>query len=314
VTTLTGSPLTSLTLQPGQPASYRVAVTDADVLVGRPFTVQTQNGNLYRVDGVAYDYDDPIPASAVSAGVLPVDVAGLGVDLTPAYRIAGDDLGTLLDLTPCLDALAGITLGGLLTSTTVCTQYLTARLSVGSPLADVPVAGAVITDLDLTGLADDLLPLDVLTGGAYTDPSFVGIGAADPAAAGAPAATSRPVMRSPGLGALPQDLLAAITARVGTVTGGVDGALPASTVLQGLSATGNALVSTLVTTIGGQAGPVQEQLLSTLFTVTARAPVLSDLSGLVGTYTTAPSLTVSPPPGTPAGAYRGTHTITLLDQ
>jgi hypothetical protein len=296
----TGAPLTSLTLTPGQARSYRVRVVDTDYVVGQSFTVLAENGNLYRVTGTdTYSYDDPIPSGEVDYGTTTAALAGLGVDLTPVFTLTE----AVFDQAACETAVGGVAAGA------TCAALGTALGT--ATVADLPVVGDLEDALDLSGVVDDLLGLTGnALGGSFDVPSYEGIGAGDAAApTSGHTPTTIPVMRSTPLTDL-SGLTATLTSALGFVAGDeVSEWLDAGDVLSALNGAG---LDGLVLTLSALTAEQQAAVLDLLFDLDLQAPVVGDLSNLVGTYTAFPTITANPAAGTPAGAYAGTHTVTLV--
>ncbi len=316
VTNLAGAPLEDLTLVPGQASSYRVTVTDADYLTDEPFTVEAQNGNLYLVEAagppVDVDFDTQIDAADVELSTGLGSPAGLSIDIVPVFTLVDVLVG---DLTACVTALTAVLsdAADLLAASGTCTAFLAAAADGDDPLGAMTVAGDLIDSLDPATLADDVLGLVAGAGGTFDAPSFVGIGATDPAAAGADPATVLDVLSSTPPTDLVGDLLAAVLAEVAFVgTESVTDVVDVADVLQALIDTGNATAATLAGAIGDLTAPGQQVLVDLLFAVGLDTPDLTWLQNLTGIYSSTPSLTVTPDPGLPAGSYAGTHTVTIV--
>lgn len=316
VTDLAGDPLEDLTLAAGQPASYRVTVTDSDYLTDEGFTVLAENGNLYQVTAagppVAVDYDTLIASEDVTLApgiASPVDVA---VDLLPIFELVDVLVG---DLAACTTALQGIGLSAedVTEVAGVCTAFIAAAEDVGDPLEGIAIPGDLLDSLDLTGLLDDLLGLATGATGSFDNPSFrYGIGAADPAAA-LGEETMITVLSSTPPTELIGDLLAAVQAAIGFAgTEAVTDIVSPAAVLQALVNTGNATAGTLAAAVGELSTAGQTAVLNALFEIGLGDLDLGVLQNLTGSYSATPSLTVVPDPGTPAGSYAGTHTITIV--
>lgn len=316
VTNLAGAPLEDLTLVPGQASSYRVTVTDADYLTDEPFTVEAQNGNLYLVEAagppVDVDFDTHIDAADITLSTGLGTPSGLSVDIAPVLALTES---VFADLAGCVTALTAVLSAptDLLAATDACTAFLAAAADGDDPLGNLTVVGDLVTTLDLTTLADDLLGLVAGAGGTFDQPSFVGIGATDPAAAGADPATVREVLSSTPPTDLLGDLLAAVLAEIAFAgTESVTDVVDVADVLQALIDTGDSTAATLAGAIGDLTAPGQQALVDLLFAVGLDTPDMSWLQNLTGVYSTTPSLTVTPAPGLPAGSYAGTHTVTIV--
>lgn len=319
VTTVSGGPLTELTLQPGQAQAYRVVMTDVDYLVDQGFEVQTANNRLYRVTnatGPVVDFDTFIPSANVAlshpSGLL---TSGLQVDLTPEFLLS---LVDGLDCLTTLNALTELSAADLLLVPTICTTVQTLATTT-NPLsgAGLAVPDATIPDLDLSSLPLDQLPTALTTGqaGGYTNPSADGIAAGDGDVVAANA-TRLNVMKGTPLTALPQALLDLINAQLpDAATSAVSDILSTDQVLSALLAEGDATMTTLSDLIGSLSSTAAKNaVVNAIFDLADGVPALTWLSDLVGVYTALPALTATPEPTTPDGSYTGTHTITLVSQ
>ena len=109
------------------------------------------------------------------------------------------------------------------------------------------------------------------------------------------------------------NLLAALNLPSGLPLTSVDGTGAYTTVAafeSALQATGNATLQTLVTDLAPLTGAQQAQVLNNL--TGTLSTTLANLSNELGTYNAFPTLTVSPPAGTPAATYSGTMTVTMI--
>lgn len=330
VTNFTGTEaLTELPLVSGAPTNYRATVTDLDYLIDRDFDVVAEMGNLYPVTSTG---DDPLAVDANSDDIIASGDVTLGLfqgltatdvlaDIQPTYLLS---LATGLDCTTLLTATIGglglpaLDVTNLLAALTdLCTAF-DAAVTAGDPATEL--LGGLIEDLDLTGLIDEALGLaDGLTGTEpFTNPSYLGLGAADADATGAPAATMLTLMSADAptdLAAL-TDLIAAINAQLTDLTGlDATDVIPADDIIQGLVNSGNATTAALGNEIAGLGNTLaQEAILNDLLDIVNGAIDLSVLDNLFGVYTAFPRITATAPNDTPAGAYAGTHTITLISQ
>lgn len=316
---MAGAPLSALSLQPSVPQGFHVAVTDASVGdFTNGFTVNAVMNNLYATNGGSYDTSHTagtfVPSSAVTVN-MPATGAlsafGVGLDALP------DVISTAGSIPSCatLSGVAGLT-NILTTATALC--------GVGGPLLtslSVPAVTAVssITKTlsgltDLTKLPFGLSDTVPVGGGAFTNADYTsGIGAADTTgASGAPGPTSYKLLKAVPVSDL-TNLIAALGLPSGLPLTSVDGTGAYTTVAafeSALQATGNATLQTLVTDLAPLTGAQQAQVLNNL--TGTLSTTFANLSNELGTYNAFPTLTVSPPAGTPAATYSGTMTVTMV--
>jgi hypothetical protein len=317
---MAGAPLAALSLQPSVPQAFHVAVTDAavgDLTTG--FTVSAVMNNLYADNGsggyvTTHAGGSFVPSSAVTMN-MPATGAlsafGVGLDALP------DVVSTAGSIPDCTTLATQTGLANIITTAT-------ALCGVGGPLVtslSVPAVTTVSTITkslsgitDLTKLPFSLSDTVPVGGGAFTNADYTsGIGAADTTgAAGAPGPTSYTMLKG-----VPVASLANIIAALGLPSGlplvSVDGTGAYTTVANfesALQATGNATLQTLVTDLAPLTGAQQAQVLNNL--VGTLSTTVANLSNELGTYNSFPTLTVSPPAGTPANTYSGTMTVTMV--
>ncbi|MGI9018508.1 MAG: hypothetical protein ACR2HR_15640 [Euzebya sp.] len=226
-----------------------------------------------------------IPSGDITMGVGPGAVSNLGIDLTPIYTLTST-VATLLD---CTNLLGTLSLGATdaLQITPICTALTT------TPVPVPTVAGDVLSGLDLTTLIDDLLGLADGTGGAFTNPSYLGIGAADTAGiAAAVAATQDPttvdILTATPPATLSQALIDAITDLAGLA--GTEKVSTFVGTADALAALTTGTLGTVANLIGGLTAPGQATVLDALFALGLQTPTLPNLSNLTGLYTAAAAL------------------------
>lgn len=316
---MSGTPLNNLSLQPSVPQAFHVAVTDAAVSdLTQGFTVNAVMNNLYANSGATTTHapNTYIPSSAVSVNMPATGALSVfGAGLTDLPNVIGS--GTIPSCTS-LAAADPTNLGNIVTQAASLCDALTGPLA--SALTVAPTTAVSTITKTLSGIADltkvpftlsDTVPVG---GGAFTNADYTsGIGAADTTgASGAPAPTSYTLLKG-----LPVSSLTNIINALGLPTGlaltSVDGTGAYTTVAafeSALQATGNATLQALVTDLGALSGAQQAEVLNNL--AGTLSTTLANLSNELGTYNSFPSLTVTPPAGTPASTYSGTMTVTMV--
>lgn len=319
-----GQPLTELALTAGQPQAFRVTVTDTDKNPLDPFTVTSEINNLYQVVDGGYTYANRIPSSQVrvDAGTLgfsAVDVdatVGLALDLVTSVDCAA----ATADALALGDAVTGPLLPPVLDP--VCTAFDAVVDSATSPLQPA-VAGldttltTVLEDIDLSSLTAELLPTSLgnTSSGAYSNPSYAGIGAGDTTApASPPTKTTRALMSGTALTGLPEALEALIAGMPLPASAEIT-EVDTTAVVAALVASSDAATSTLGTAldaVGDVLPAAMESLVEDLLQTVIGAVSLNGLTDLDGVYTATPTLTVNGN-GVAPGGYAGTYTVTLVD-
>lgn len=317
VTDLTGNDLAQLTLRSGQPTNYQAMITDLDYIVGEGFDLVAETGNLYPVTGTAPLAVDTSDDTVIPSGNVTLDLlqgftaSGVLADLTPTYLLN-------LASATCETALATTGLE-VVQATLLCTQLALADTT--GAIDDLPIVGETIAGLDLSALdlLDDLLGLldGTLSASPFTDPSYLGLGSADPDnPGGAYVPTQLTLLLADAPTALVDELLALVLSQVPDVAGqAVTDNATVAAALQALADTGDAAVITLANTIGAISDTgVQAAVVNALFALTPDVVDLSLLDNLFGIYRAFPTLTATAPDGLPSGQYAGTHTVTLISR
>lgn len=296
VKSLTGGALDSIAL--GTVGSTGFVADVADVRYDRVgYQVTATLSDLYGYDSDSFDCGRKIDAASFSLGFLtsPTSVTDVGALVDAVWDLAGQLTGTLATLLGVADGTA-VTVTG-----------------VAAERAEHALDGA------FQGI-EDTLPIKVGagSGGAFSAPAPHS--ACDPSGASSP--TARLVMngnasdltamldwvKNEVLDAADPNDDNAVTASELVSSGSVGDATMAEAVRAGLQAAGvdlvllDALIADGLVTMDD----IYQALTATLRDVT-------ELAGQTGTYLALPKLVASVPGSTPAGTYRGTMTITLVD-
>lgn len=325
VTDLAGSDLTGLALTPGRASAFRVAVRDTSALTVDPnfalegYDVESSLTNLYASTGAStYDFTDSIPSGEVTLGsaTSPLDVQDMLAQLDPDY---------LLDTTTAItcDAIAaelGLNVVDILTTPT-CTLLATLT---GSALTftDVPLAGSVLTDIDLASLAAAQLPL-VPTGGQdagskYTAPDCLnGIGALDVAGCtSASSGTELTMLSATPATSITTQLDALLAGAVPVTLASLDGSGAKASlqdVLDALANSGISDVSSFATRLASDFTQAQQlEVVNSLMAATLAPLGLDDIVGYGALAAGFPTLRVDPLTATD-GVYAGTLTVRLVE-
>lgn len=283
---LAGQSLSELDFGNARSLPFRVRVVDT-TMDRTGFSVSASMTNLYFDDGGSLDFDDSIGSANVSVddAADPLNVQGSQALVEPVY----DTVSTITDSTIC-SILSLVMVGG---ACTINVSDVTGELQT----VDLPV------DLnDLSGLP--LLPQDPQNG-AFTNPSFDGVGATDPAASGAPAATTYQLISGS-----PVSDLAVLT--------NVENEL--NTLLSGLTITQKIDSGVLTSALRDEVGVVWDLLSAAQVTtvVNSTSATLQSLTGAdllaqAGTYLSFPELDLTVPDNASGGTYRGTLVVTGLE-
>lgn len=283
---LKGQSLSELDFGNNRSLPFRARVVDS-TMDRAGFSVSAAMTKLYLDDGGTLDHSTAIHSQHVS-------LAG-----------AGDPLNVLDPealVEPVFDVVSEIS------DSTICNL-------LGLPVVDgvctieasdvVGLTQTVPLDVDLSDLSNlPLLPQSAEPG-AFDDPSFAGVGADDPDASGAPAATTR-------------RLVAGSPVEDSTVLSNVEAAL--GDVLSGLTVTEKIDEAVLIGALRDAVGPAWD-LLSDTQVDTVIAATVATVQNLAadallaqsGTYMSFPLLNVLVPDGTPGGTFQGTLVITGLE-
>lgn len=283
---LAGQSLSELDFGNARSLPFRVRVVDT-TMDRTGFSVSASMTNLYFDDGGSLDFDDSIPSANVSVdrAVDPLNVQDPQTLVEPVF----DTVSTITDSTIC-SLLSLAMVGG---ACTINAGDITGELQT----VDLPV------DLgDLSGLP--LLPQAPSTG-VFTNPSFGGVAASDPAAAGAPSATSR-------------QLISGSAVSDATVLTSIEGEL--NTLLSGLSIDQKIDTGVLTNALRDSVGVVWDLLSAAQVTTVVNSTVatLQSLTGTnllaqAGTYLSFPELDLTVPDDASGGTYRGTLVVTGLE-
>lgn len=283
---LAGQSLSELDFGNARSLPFRVRVVDS-TMDRTGFSVSAGMTNLYFEDGGSLDFGDSIASEnvAVDNALDPLNVLDPGTLVEPVF----DTVSTIADDTIC--TLLGLPLVG-----GVCTIEafdVTGLLQT----VELPV------DLsDLSGLP--LLPQSV-SPGAFTDPSFEGVGADDPDAAGAPAATTRRLVS--GSPVSDATVLANVESELDTLlsTLGIEEQIDRDVLIAALREVVGVAWDTLDST---QVQTVIDSTVATLQALTG-----TNLLAQTGTYMSFPQLELTVPDDASAGTYRGTLVVTGLE-
>jgi hypothetical protein len=291
-----GQPLSALDLSSGTKSFVAEVLDSSYGLAG--FTVQASMSNLYGYNNGTWSCTASIPSSSVSIATPSslLDLSGLGSSLTPKFVVNGN-------LSSVLGSLV-TTLG--LSTATVTNAAVT---GLGQTLSQSQLAGGAtgqIIGSQLSTLAGDL-PVQLLagSGGAFANP------AADPTGANCgqsgSSATQVGVMNG-----------VSNTAGLNSDLSGVLSQLPsqsATTYITDGYMDSNSVVSAVATALGipiNLLSPFTSAIENTLTVSLASTPLTSGLTTESGTYASSPAMTVNTT-GVPNGSYRGTLTITEVD-
>lgn len=283
---LTGQSLSELDFGNARSLPFRVRVVDS-TMDRTGFSVSASMTNLYLDDGGTLDFGESIPSSdvAVADPLNPLNLQDPTVLVQPVF----DAVASIGDGTIC--TLLGLPLlGG------VC------EINLSDVTGELQTVELPVDLGDLSGLP--LLPQSA-SPGAFTNPSFEGVAAPDPAGAGAPAATTRQLVS----GTVVDDaaVLSNIEDELNDLLAGLDIDQQVDT---------GVLTSALRDTVGivwdllsgAQVDTVIESTTATLQSLTG-----TDLLAQAGTYLSFPMLELDVPDASPAGTYRGTLVVTGLE-
>lgn len=310
VTDLAGQPLSQLALESGDPAPFRVNVSDSEVDL-QGFQVDATLNNLYRVEtDTTYDYATSIPSSAVDLdyALSPLDAIGGAVDVSPDYLLSGTDI-------TCSDVAS---LLGLLDTLTDPLCLLLNDLTGGSlSFSDVPLDGSMIQDVGLESVDPADLPIVPSAGtdtGPFTEPDCVnGIGAGDTCTTSGTAHTV--LDGTPVTGALTGtlDTLLDGALNTGNIVGTAGDELTTVTaVVAALQNSADSTVRDFGSRLTEYTDSEQITLINGLLTAAQVDLDALNLSGITGIYNSFPRLTVDSS-SVPEGDYEGTLTVTLIE-
>jgi hypothetical protein len=319
VETLAGTELTGLNLGTGGSQPFRTHVTDTTFAnLSQGYTVSATMSNLYLNNGTGHDWAVKVPSSDVSLAYAtnPLSALGLSVTDLPKLSLTGT-LASCANLPSTVQTVLGLSsLGVPLASLTdlVAVTNLCTALGAGVPVTSTIDGIARTVSPTLTSLLDLPTALTGAEAGAFTSPAFAGtVGAADPAASGAAAATPRRIMTgTPGLTAgLTTALTSALnSALTGVPLTSVNDAGARTTLTAAVSTLQTGALSTLGNAIAVLSAAKQVALLNTL-TSTLVTPVLGDIQTVDGQYFGFPILHATPSTPVP-GTYDGTLTVTFV--
>ncbi len=325
---ISGNPLTAINLGTGGVQPFRTTVTDSAFKnLTSGYSVSAKMNNLYLQVGGNPDFTQKVASKDVSLqyGTSPLSALGVAFPVLPRLTVSGtlrscanldSATKTVLGLSP-LGAVLDLTNTALLN---LCTALLAAdALPVTATVSSTTqeVTSAVTSAL---ALADLPAALTGATPGAFTNADYSAgtAGAGDPAAVGAPAATSLGIMTgTPGMSTALQTLL---TSTVTTALNGLpltSATDPAKTGISGLLTVLSGSTTTAVASVGTALSVLdatkQSAVLNTLTGLAVVPPALTDLLALSGQYYGFPVLKATPT--TPvAGTYKGTMTVTFVQQ
>ena len=330
VTDVSGRPFDEeyvFSLQPGVPRTFRTAVTDEVLeivdLANQGFTVYAEMNNLYRHDEGAVDYNaERIPSSAidVSYATDPLRLAGLLADIKPEILLETVDGGISCSI---IDDIDGIDLSGTASSLPLVGSLLDAcndLLEGTLTFDDVPLAEVLVEALDLSDVTLATLPLVPDTGddGPFTNADYShGIGGNDEATdvpeGHTPTAIDLLVGEPATSIAALDPLLAALFDGLDLVSEDGDGAVASvQDVINALLSSGDAEIEALGEILNDLGLADQVTVINELLDYVVQPLGLDDLDALSGQYWSLPRLTVDPD-GVPAGTYKGTLTVTFID-
>lgn len=292
---LSGDALTGITLGTAGSGGFLTNVTDAQY-ERAGYQVTANLSDLYAYDEGSFDCGTAIPSNAFSLDYVadPLSLTDVAALPEPTWDLSGT-----------LDATTASLLG----------------ISTDTLIEALDVTGERI-DRTLDGIfegAEDNLPIKVSTGttGAFTDP-----GPHPTCDGGAATPTTRSLLEGDvsNLGDLftwvTDEVTSAadanddttITAEELVSTGEVTDERMAERVRQALADAGVdlGLLDTLLADGSLTMDDIYDDLVATL-------DAIGDLIGQTGTYNSLPKLVASVPDETPAGTYRGTLTVTLVD-
>lgn len=280
---LLGQPVTSLDFGVSRAQPLRVRVVDT-TMDRSAFTVSAEMTNLYLADGADLLYGTIIASSKVSIThpLVPLNIRDAAARVQPVFDLAATLTGTL------------------------CTAVQTAG---GSCVVSAPDVDGVIQSLPVSVDLDDLTNLPLLPQGSdpgtFSEPSYEGVGAGDPAAAGSTAATARQMIK--GSVVSTTTLLNALDTALAAAIAGKDADEVVDT---------GVLTSAVRDAIGGTVWDAlsvdDQQLLLDALVVTAENVVATSILSQTGTYLSFPVLTVAVPTDAAKGTYRGTLVVTGL--
>ena len=321
VTDVAGGPLTGITLVPGRPSPFRVAVTDsspAAVDLGWSlggYTVDSSMTNLYATDGGTPDYAASIASGDISLGyaTTPLEIKDALAKVQPSYVLSATNV--------TCEAVNGVVPGLVdLLDATLCT--LTGTLAGdGLSFTGVPLEAAGLTQVDLSALDHASLPLIPRTGGnagaTYAEADCAnGVGAGAGAGCTTGEGTKLTMLTATtdhdaaGLTALGTALTDGLPVDLASLTG-ADAMASLDEVLAALTAAGGD-AALLVGVLDDFTPEQQVQLVNGLIDATTGALGLGDLLGYGVLAASYPTLQVDPSTAG-AGTYAGTLTVRLID-
>lgn len=296
VKSLSGTDLSALALGSARSAGFVVNVSDL-AYDRRNYQVTGMMSNLYKFDAVAGTYDcaGQVASNKMSIGFLtnPTSVRDVLASAQPA-----------LDLTGSITGLLATALG--LSSGSTVTSPVTQQLQD-------------FTNSNIFTGIEDALPIKVTTGSGGTFTNRAPHAACDASATGA---TS--VQVQAGNVSSQQDLLSwvqTVENSIFSTAAGGDGILTGAEAVTAGMITQSSLddaVRTALTSAPLNVNPllITNALLSQvegLLTATG-VPSVSSILKQTGSYTSLPNLLVGDLSGVPTGLYRGTMTVTLIEE
>ena len=304
-----GNALTALDMSSGT-NSFIAKVLDSNNYVNKGYTVQATMSNLYGFNSGTgtWNCNQVVPSSKLSltSPSSLLNVTGLAAGLTPVFSLSGN--------------LSGI-LGGLLGlgSGTISGSPVT---GLAQSLTQGNLVGAGNTGnlfgSTLTGLLGQL-PIGILgntTGSAFTNPDIDPTGSNCNIVTSGTNATQVPVMSGTANGS---GLLSDVTNLVESLTGTTGTGLPNATQLISAGLLNQGSVLSLVCSVLSIAcnllsGLQITNILNTLTDNLTTSPLtlLSGVTGQSGTYSSQPGMAINTS-GITAGGYKGTMTVTLVD-
>lgn len=322
VENVSGAPLTAISLGTGGMQPFRTHVTDSNFAnLTKGYSVAATMSNLYLKTTSGHNYAVKVPSSDVSLayGTAPLSALGVSLPVLPKLSLSGT-LASCANLPSSVQTTLGLSSAGVPISTdplvnTALTSLCTA-LGTGVPVATTVDSFLQTVVPTLASVADLPTQLTGATPGAFSQADFGAdtVGSGDPAKAGAPAATSLPIMNgTPGLSSA---LLIQITSKLNAILSAVPltaldetkAKTSIAAVISALSAnTTTALVANALNTL------TATQQIAVLNTLVASLlpPSLANIASVSGQYYAFPSLKATPT--TPvAGTYDGTLTVTFV--
>lgn len=335
---LTGTTLTALDLgTSGQGQLFQTRVKDMDYTsTAADFTASAEMTNLYRTTGGVIDPNVMVPSEKVSVSyaALPTDVTGVSLAALPKIGVAGvlpvcSQLSAILPAGSELLDSGGL-LGGALAllglsdeAVPLCTALGGSTATLGVPVEEadkviVPLAETILTPA-LDAVASLPVGLQASESGAFTAPSYLGVGGADTAKTGAAAATPRVVLQGQANDAL--DLASLISSTIDgaplfpAVPGGEGAVTTVTAVVSALQSSLDPAVQSVGTALAGLTAQDQTAVLSALAPDSLPVATLVEtvLNRISGTYRSFPRLTADLT-GAATGKYTGTMTITFVQQ